>query len=108
VILLQQAACFHYRVVAPDPSPATEYRTRTVHSFAWGLLEKDARATGCEPSNAIDEVRVRTNVGYLLVTIVTLGTWAPLTVDWRCAKPTAALPYGAALGGAPDLPCLAT
>lgn len=80
-----QAGCYHYRVVAPKPDPATDYEHRTVHALFWGLVQQDVPSDDCV-SNAMDEVRVTTNFGYLVVSVVTLGIWVPLDVEWRCAK----------------------
>lgn len=78
--------CYHYRVIAPDPDPATEYEKRTVHSLFWGLLQaRDISADDCL-SNALDEVRVSTNLGYSAISVATLGIWMPMDVRWRCAK----------------------
>jgi len=78
--------CYHYRVVAPDPEPATEYENRIVHSLFWGLVQsKDISADDCL-SNALDEVRITTNIGYSAISIATLGIWMPMNVQWRCAK----------------------
>jgi len=77
--------CYHFRVTAPDPTPATEYRHETVHALFWGLIQQDTPATNCV-SNALDEVKVTTNLGYALVTVATLGIWTPMQVAWRCAK----------------------
>ena len=79
VFLLSASGCYHYRVVAPRPDPATE------HALFWGLLQEDVRAADCV-SNALDEVRVTTNAGYLLVSTATLGIWVPLQLEWRCSK----------------------
>jgi len=81
-----QTGCYHYRVVTPKPDPATDYERRTVHALFWGLGQpEDMETTDCL-SNAIDEVRVTTNLGYALVAVATLGVWMPLEVEWRCAK----------------------
>ena len=85
VLLPVQAGCYHYRVVAPRPDPATDYNRRTVHALFWGLAQRDVQVTDCV-SNAMDEVRVNTNLAYLAVSVATLGIWVPLTVEWRCAK----------------------
>jgi hypothetical protein len=80
------SGCYHYRVVAPDPEPATEYENRVVHSLFWGLLQaKDISAVDCL-SNAIDEVRVTTNLGYSVISVATVGVWTPMNLQWRCAK----------------------
>jgi hypothetical protein len=75
-------------VAAPHFDPATEPKHRTVHALAWGLISKPelTAAADCEPSNALDDVRVTHNLGYALITVATLGFWAPMQVEWRCAK----------------------
>lgn len=85
ILLPVQAGCYHYRVIVPEPDPATEYERRTVHALFWGLLQTDVPASDCL-SNAMDEVRVTTNFGYLVASVATLGIWVPLDVQWRCAK----------------------
>lgn len=81
-----QTGCYHYHVTAPKPDPATEFESRTVHSFLWGLIQSDnVEASDCL-SNALDEVHITNNFSYSVVTVVTLGIWAPLDVQWRCAK----------------------
>lgn len=78
--------CYHYRVVAPDPEPATDYQSRVAHSLFWGLVQsKDISADDCL-SNAMDEVRVTTNLGYSAISVATLGIWTPMNIQWRCAK----------------------
>ena len=79
--------CYHYRVTTPTPDPATEYEKRTSHGLLWGLVKDDQPARDCEKSKALDEVRVSTNFGYALATVLSLGIWSPLDVEWRCAKP---------------------
>ncbi|GEM_PF-2082231 len=86
IILPLSTGCYHYRVIAPDPEPATEYEKRTVHSLFWGVMQaRDISADDCL-SNALDEVRVTTNLGYSIVSVATLGIWMPMDMRWRCAK----------------------
>ncbi len=83
------AGCYHYRVTVPQPNPATDIESRTVHSLFWGLVQEDTTARNCAPGQslgALDEVRVTTNLGYAVLTVVTLGIWSPHDVAWRCAK----------------------
>lgn len=89
LLLALGTGCYHYRVTAPDPAPATEPQRKTVHSLAWGLVNQpqSVRTLACEPSNALDEVRVTTHFGYTVLTALTLGFWSPLQVEWRCARP---------------------
>jgi hypothetical protein len=85
--LLGATGCYHYTVEAPRRDPATEWRGRTVWSFLWGALQSSpVPAEGCEPSNAIDQVRSSTNLGFTLVTALSFGLASPLQVEWRCAK----------------------
>ena len=71
--------------------PGTEWRHKTLHAFAWGAVRQDLPVDNCRLANGqrlgIDEVKVDTNVAYLLASTVTLGIWVPLKVSWRCAKP---------------------
>jgi hypothetical protein len=86
ILIPLAASCYHYRVIAPEPEPATDYEMRTVHSLFWGLKQaRDITADDCL-SNALDEVRITTNLGYSVVSVATLGIWMPMDVRWRCAK----------------------
>lgn len=86
LILFFLNGCYHYRVIAPDPDPATDYESRVAHSLFWGLLQaRDISADDCL-SNALDEVRVTANLGYSVISVATLGIWMPMNVQWRCAK----------------------
>jgi hypothetical protein len=55
------------------------------------LVRQDIAADNCRLGNGerlgIEEVKVRTNFGYMLISTATLGFWVPLQVSWRCAKP---------------------
>lgn len=84
-VLIVLTGCYATRVTVPEPDPATDFRHETVHSLFWGLIQDDVEATDCV-SNAIDELRVRTNLGYSLLSILTLGFWIPMDVEWRCAR----------------------
>ncbi len=87
VALLGAPACYHYRVQAPQPNPATEAQKETRWAFFWGLIQdKEWRADLCQPSNALDEVKVSTNLGYAMLTVVTLGIVSPMNLEYRCAK----------------------
>ena len=87
IVLLSSPACYHYRVQAPQPNPATEAQKDTRWSFFWGLVQdKEWRADLCQPSNALDEVKVSTNLGYAFLTVITLGIVTPMNLEYRCAK----------------------
>lgn len=89
-LLLSASGCFHYRLtpVTPDGEPlppATEPESATVWSFAWGLAQPTVAPANCE-GNGAAEVTTTTNLGYALLTVITLGIVAPAEVEWRCAK----------------------
>lgn len=91
LLLVYSGGCYHYRIATPEENPATEWKPpkrKVVHALAWGLLNKpqSAVASGCETTNSLDQVRITTNLGYTIITVLTLGFWSPLEVEWRCSK----------------------
>lgn len=88
LLLVFCTGCYHYYVAAPEFDPATEPQRRVIHSLAWGLANnpKAVLAQNCKSSNALDQVRISSNLGYALLTVLTLGFWSPVEVEWRCAK----------------------
>lgn len=102
VQLLAVCACFTagcasyhvYQVGGPREmgnQPGTEWKEKTLHSLVWGAIRQDLPVDNCKLGNGtrtnIEEVRIRSNVGAITATILTLGFWRPLKVGWRCAKP---------------------
>lgn len=102
VLLLPVCVCFAagcatyhiYQVGGPlemGNQPLTEWKTKTLHSLVWGAIRQDLPVDNCRLGNGtrtnIEEVRVRSNVGAITATILTLGFWRPLKVSWRCARP---------------------
>ncbi len=84
--LMLSSGCYHYRVTAPDPRPASPYQHETIHILFWGFLQPTVTAGNCSISNALDQVTVTNNYGYVIITFITLGIWAPMDVEWQCAK----------------------
>ena len=70
-----------------QPETATRSGRRTIHTLGWGLVAENAVAYNCADSNAMDEVRVSSNLGYNVLTVATLGFWSPTTVEWKCSSP---------------------
>lgn len=93
--LLAGCASYHvYQVGGPletGNQPMTEWKSKTLHSLVWGAIRQDLPVDNCKLGNGtrtnIEEVRIRSNVGAITATILTLGFWRPLNVSWRCAKP---------------------
>lgn len=84
-------SCYHYRISAPNNLPSTETESEVVHGLLWGLAVKPKnglKPKNCEPHDmALYQVQVTSNLGYSLITVVTLGIWSPMKVEWQCAKP---------------------
>jgi hypothetical protein len=86
--------CYHYRVSSAKFDPSTNYQKKRVDALFWGVGQKrnnaiDVVTTNCDNLNInkIDEVKVTTNYGYALITVLTLGIWCPMQIEWKCAKP---------------------
>jgi hypothetical protein len=59
---------------------------RTTWAFAWGLVQPKDIDPKCEPSfNHLNKVEVKTNIGFILISAVTLGIVIPQQVTWCCA-----------------------
>lgn len=75
----------------PQNMPGTEWESRTLHSFGWGLWRQDLPVTNCRLANGqrlgIEEIRVGRSLPQMLITLVTLGLVAPARVSWRCCRP---------------------
>jgi hypothetical protein len=90
---LSFSSCYTYRL-ATHAQPATDELTTTTihaHSLFWGLLNKPQvlQTPNCDKLgvNGVSEVTVKTNLGYALLTIATLGIYCPVNITWKCAKP---------------------
>jgi hypothetical protein len=75
----------------PQNMPATEWKSRDLNSWLWGLIRQDLPITNCRLANGqrlgIEEIRVGRTLPQTLGTFLTLGIWAPVRVSWRCARP---------------------
>ncbi|MBC7889571.1 MAG: hypothetical protein H7Z13_16980 [Ferruginibacter sp.] len=83
--------CYTYRV-ATHAQPGTEAsKAITAHSFFWGLAKKpkEIHTPVCDSLGVLGmaEVTMKTNFGYALITVATLGIWSPVKVQWKCSKP---------------------
>jgi hypothetical protein len=75
----------------PQNMPGTEWKSRNLNSFLWGLIRQDLPIRNCRLENGqrlgIEEIRVGRSWPQVLGTFVTLGLWAPARVSWRCCRP---------------------
>jgi len=82
--------CYSYRI-ATHAQAGTEFQTTTAHSFFWGLVQKPREISTpiCDSLNVngVAVVQVQNNFGYSLITVLTLGIWSPIKLQWKCGKP---------------------
>jgi hypothetical protein len=75
----------------PQNMPGTEWKSKDLNSFLWGLIRQDLPVTNCRLANGqrvgIEEIRVGRNYLQVLATVLTLGIWAPTRISWRCCRP---------------------
>ena len=75
----------------PQNMPGTEWKSKKVNSFLWGLIRQDLPITNCRLANGqrlgIEEIRFGRSLPQALATALTLGIWAPARVSWRCCRP---------------------
>jgi len=88
-IFLSFQGCYTFRVLNTNNDPATEYESKVMWSYVWGIWDnpKDFVVPNCDNDNAIDEVTISNNFGFTLLTVVTLGFLSPVKVKWKCHKP---------------------
>lgn len=79
------SACSHYHVHVPEPREGTEWQATNMNSYLWGQVQEDL-AVACR-TNSINDVRFNRGPHHVVATIVTLGIWSPIEVQYRCARP---------------------
>ncbi|KAA2239339.1 hypothetical protein F0L74_24350 [Chitinophaga agrisoli] len=82
--------CYSYRI-ATNAQEGAEKAKVTAHNWFWGLAQSPKQLTtpDCDTlgSLGMSEVRVKTNLGYALLTVVTLGIYCPVQLEYKCSKP---------------------
>lgn len=79
------SGCWYHRVEVPSPVTAAAEETRTYWSFLWKSTRVTPAPTCIEP--LFKAVVVRSNWGFGLLTVATLGLVAPVRVEQHCARP---------------------
>ncbi len=79
--------CATYRVTIPDSHPADiNYHEKTMHAFLWGTwYDPQVLAADCG-REAINDVKIKRNLLHDLASVLTLGIWMPIEVNFRCAS----------------------
>lgn len=88
-LIVSLQGCYSYRVLNTVNDPASvQYHHKILWAFCWGLVvnPQTFSVNDCE-NNGIDEVRISTNLGTNLITVISLGFLSPVKVEWKCHKP---------------------
>ncbi|GGI89049.1 hypothetical protein GCM10007973_26780 [Polymorphobacter multimanifer] len=83
-VLASVSGCATHRLVVANPNPSGEAVAFDSDSFGLGAVQR--RTVADCPSNLIDEVRVKQNLGQALTSVLTLGLWQRARIEYRCAK----------------------
>ncbi len=80
--------CAKYRVTIADSDPTDiQHKEKTMHAYLWGaykaplVLEAECEGEG------VNDVEIVDNLGYDLLSLITLGIWKPVDVRYRCKAP---------------------
>jgi len=87
VLAAQLAGCAQYQLRSPSSDPVDlQYREVTSHAFFWGLVY-DPEIQTADGIDGINDVIVVDNLGYDILSVVTLGIWKPMTIRYRLRAP---------------------
>lgn len=85
------SSCYNFKVATRAQAGTEAPKPVTAHSFFWGLAQKPVKISTpiCDSLdvNGMAEVTMKNNFGYSLITVVTLGIWCPMRVEYKCSKP---------------------
>lgn len=84
--------CANYQVRLADSDPLQpQYETRTMNAFFWGLVMDPqvvvAKEADGREADAINDVVIKNNYLNNLISVVTLGIWMPIEVEYRSRAP---------------------
>ena len=80
------AGCSTNKIGRPNQwAEGADSGSETVWTFFWGAIHQNLTATNCL-GPGLSSVTVRGNYGYSLITVLSLGTAMPVTIEWNCAK----------------------
>jgi hypothetical protein len=87
VVLFMTTNCMSTKVIAKYDSDSIQPHAATKYTLFWGLLQSQDVPAEC-PSKCICKVSAETNIGFILLSAVTLGIVVPQRVVWECCGPT--------------------
>jgi hypothetical protein len=81
---LVATSCYSYRTHAPGYPGVQEGGGKTIGSYLWGIFNEEPQVE-CN-DQALAEVTVVDNLGFTLLTVVTLGIVNLKQIEWKCAR----------------------
>ena len=86
LVLGSLESCTVSRMVHQDDCDSAFMKKKTTWAFAWGLVQPAQINPGCS-GMGINKVAVRTNLGFALITVATVGLVIPQRIEWCWAPP---------------------
>jgi hypothetical protein len=74
-----------YQVKATDATAGAPHHGEVHWSYLWSVFPANIDAGNLCHGNALANVKTETNLGFELLSLVTLGTVTPVTVSFDCA-----------------------
>jgi Bor protein len=82
-------SCYSYKI-ATHAQEGSEFQKDTIDSYFWGIMSKPAKLTTtlCDSlkTPGISELKVHRTFGNSLVTVLTLGIYSRVIVEYKCSK----------------------
>ena len=89
ITLLLSSACSTTKIVTKYDCNTVAHNTvnaKTTWTLAWGLVQPKDINPKCEAAfNHLNKVVVKTNLGFILISAITLGGVIPQRIEWCCA-----------------------
>lgn len=80
----------HYNSDQPARAKHLTHIGNTHWSYFWGLLKQSDWPAGCQQGSNMSKVTVKTNPGFVIIAVVTLGIVVPQKLEWDCGPPSRA------------------
>ncbi len=78
----------HYNSDQPARAKHLSHVGKTHWSFFWGLLKQGDWPAGCQQGSNMSKVSVKTNPGFVIISVVSLGIVVPQKLEWDCGPPS--------------------
>ena len=94
VALMCTSGCASHQLRTPSSDPRHEtYESETSNAFFWGLVMSPQKMSADCGDTGFNDVVVERNYLQDLVSVITLGIWMPVSVEYRCRAPHSDIIY---------------